>query len=120
MRGVERNKKPLCYALYVGETPILDSDGNETGDYAVTYGTPVPLRASISASRGSADIEQFGVNLNYSKTIKVFDMACPIAETTVLWIDQTDVSKAPDYRVVGVAKGLTSITYAIRKVKSDE
>lgn len=120
MRGVERNKKLLHYALYQGESAMVDADGNETGEYSVTYAPAVPIRANISASRGSVDIEQFGVNLNYSKTIKVFDMSCPITETTVLWVDQTDTTKAPDYRVVGVAKGLNSITYAIRKVKPDE
>ena len=43
-------------------------------------------------------------------------MDCPIDEHTILWVDTLDTEKPHDYEVVSVARGLNSISYAIRKV----
>ena len=95
MKCLQRNKSLLYYALYSGKTAVEDENGNKTGEYEVSYYSPVPLRANISAARGTADLEEFGINLNYSKTIVIDDPLCPIDEHSVLWLGFT--SEVPYY-----------------------
>ena len=63
----------------------------------------------------NVELEQFGTNANYTRTITTTDMACPIDENTRLWID-APTSGAHDYVVTMVAKSINSITYAVLKV----
>lgn len=124
MRLCERNLTTIHYALYNGMQPIYDADGNDTGRSEVAYENPVEIRASVSAARGYSDTEQFGVNLDYEKTVITTDMTCPIAETSVLWVDREpeiandgSTNTPFDYRVVKVAKSLNYIAYAIKKAE---
>lgn len=111
----ERNKRTFYYALYNGQTEVEDEWGNATATYDVSYTEPVEMRGNISPSKGKASTEMFGEDLNYNKTILIDDMECPIDEHSVLWIDNTP-DKPFDYIVVGVAKSLNTIAYAIKKV----
>lgn len=114
MRALNRNKQKIYYANYVGETPILDENGLETGETEITYTDPKEAWVSISASRGSANVELFGTDINYSNTI-VTDEDFGIDEHSVLWID-AEPTKPHNYIVVLVAKSINSFSYAIRKV----
>jgi len=124
MRSLERNKQKIYYSLYSGKTPVLDEYGNQTGEYELTYATPVEYMINVSAARGTADVEQFGINTNYTKTMVTNDLSCPIDETTRLWINRVPsetvgevVTTYPhNYVVVSVAKSINSVTYAIREV----
>lgn len=113
-----RNQKPFHYALYVGDTPIVDEYGNETGEKLLTYDTPVIAYGRITPARGTADVDLFGTATNYTKTITVTDMECPINEYTKLWVDETETDKPSDYVVVSVARDINYIVYAIRKVSN--
>jgi len=124
MRSLVRNKQKIYYALYDTKTDIVDDYGNKTGEYNVTYGEPVEYHINVSAARGTADVEQFGINANYTKTMTTNDLNCPIEETSILWINReptvtvgevtTDIPH--NYVVVSVARSINSITYAIREV----
>ena len=115
MRSLARNKQKIYYALYGGKEEVRNEWGNLTGEPHLTYGDPVEYRINVSAARGTADVEQFGINANYTKTMVTNDMSCPISETTRLWIDRgTDLPH--NYVVVSVARSINSITYAIREV----
>ena len=120
MRTAQRNKQKIYYSLYSEKKPILDEYGNQTGEYELTYATPVSYKMSVSAARGTADVEQFGINLDYSKTMVTEDMNCPITETTRLWINKEavidNVVQPHNYVVISVAKSINSITYAIKEV----
>ena len=120
MRTAQRNGSKIYYSLYKSKTPILDEYGNNTGEFNITYYEPVEFHLSVSAARGTADVEQFGINLNYNKTMVTHDMTCPIAESTRLWIDKEavidNVEQPYNYVVVSVARSINSITYAIREV----
>lgn len=120
MRSLNRNKQRIYYSLYSSKTPILDEYGNQTGEYETTYATPVALDINVSAARGTSDVEQFGINTAYTKTMVTNDLTCPIDETTRLWIgrEPTDngVEVPHNYVVVMVAKSVNSITYAIKEV----
>lgn len=121
MKLMERNKVPFCYCLFDRKEPILDEDGNDTGDQKVFYAEAVPIRANVSSATGTAQIEQFGNLDHYDKVIVTEDMSCPIDETTVLFVDKEpeyDAEGQPlyDYIVRRVARSLNVVAYAIRKV----
>lgn len=115
MRSLVRNKQKIFYALYAGKTPVKDEYGNQTGEYELSYNDPVGYLINVSAARGTADVEQFGINTNYTKTMVTNDLNCPITETTRLWINRTP-DLPHNYVVVSVARSINSITYAIREV----
>lgn len=124
MRSLNRNKQRIYYSLYSSKTPILDEYGNQTGEYETTYATPVALDINVSAARGTSDVEQFGINLNYTKSMVTNDLNCPIDETTRLWVgkdafetvEEVTTVTPHNYVVVSVAKSINSITYAIKEV----
>lgn len=115
MRILARNKQTIYYALYTGDTENI-RDGLYTGEKVPTYASPVEIRASVSAARGTADIDLFGVNVSYTHTIIVDDLECPINEHSILWINADPDAKPHNYEVVQVAKSLNHIAYAVRKV----
>lgn len=124
MKLCERNMRTLYYATYASQTEIIDEYGNVTANYDVVYSEPQEIRCNLSPAKGSASLEMFGEDLNYSKTMVVSDMECPIDEHTVLWVDSypflpdgsVDANVPYDYVVVRVAKSLNNIAYAIKKV----
>ena len=100
MKLMKRNLKPVHYCLYKGREPLLDDDGNETGEYQVNM---------------------FGNLESYDKVLITDDTNCPIDENTLLFVDKepefgNDGNPLCDYRVRRVAKSLNSISYAISKV----
>lgn len=123
MRSLKRNEQTFYYALYGEEVEEIDEEGNFTGETTIGYGNPVKVKASISASRGEASTEQFGISLDYDKIVCSCDMALPIDETTILWVDIKPVLEKDgatktkhDYTVKKVARSLNSVQYAIKKV----
>ena len=121
MKTMERNKTPFWYLLYDKKVPVMDDDGNETGDYRVIYKEAVQRKENISAAPGSAQVEQFGNFISYDKVIVTDDLSCPIDENSVLFIDKEpeydpDGNPLYDYIVKRVAKSLNSISYAVSKV----
>ena len=118
MRTLNRNKQTIYYALYKGEEEVVDSYGDPTGEIIPSYDEPVMLRCNVSASRGTADSELFGINLDYSKTLCVEGTDCPIDEESILWIGRTpDKDTKHNYVVRAVAKSLNNTVYAVKEVK---
>lgn len=117
---LDRNKISFHYCLYESKTQSLDEYGNVTGEYKIRYSEPKSMRANISPAKGNVQVEQFGSDVVYDKTIVTDDMNCPLNEYSVLFVD-TPVTKdiednyLYDYVVVKVAKSLNTIAYAIRK-----
>ena len=121
MRCMERNKRTFWYCLYDRKEPIVDEDGNETGEEQIVYKPAQSLRANISAASGSSQVEQFGNLAGYDKVIVLDDTSCPIDENTVLFIDKEpeydeDGKPLYDYMVKRVAKSLNSVSVAATKV----
>ena len=124
MRTLLRNQTTFYYALYQGKEEILDDDGYKTGEQRVKYSDWVSCSGNISASKGEAQVELFGISEQYDKTIVMDDINCPIDETTVLCIDiapanRKDGTPIYDYIVKKKAKSLNFVSYAISKVKVD-
>lgn len=121
MKIMERNKQEFHYCLYINSDPIIDAEGNETGEHKVGYEAAVAMKANISAATGYAQVEQFGNFITYDKVIVTDDLSCPIDEHTVLFVDKKpeyDKEGNPlfDYTVRRVAKSLNSVAIAISKV----
>jgi len=122
MKLLRRNLTPVYYCLYKSREAIVDEDGYETGEPAITYEEPVQLLCNVSSARGTAQAETFGNLESYDKVIITDDMSCPIDENTVLFVDTEPDFKdgkpiGYDYKVFRVAKSLNVISIAISKVK---
>lgn len=122
MRTLLRNKQRFWFANITGTTRTVDEYGYETGESEVAYSEPVEFEANISAARGTTDLDAFGINTNYTKTIVTDDLTVPIDKSTILWIDcEPDENGEAgnikhDYVVVAVAKSINSVTIAIKEV----
>lgn len=119
MRALERNKKLIHYASFIASKPVKDEWGNETGEYENEYSAPLPYKVNVSAARGEYATRQFGDIERYDKVLVTGDMSCPIAESSILWVDKPNTNEPHDYIVTRVARSLNSISIAIRKVTID-
>ena len=113
----------IYYALYTGQTEIVDEYGNATGQYSVSYGNPTKALANISAAQGEMQTRQFGESESYDKVIVLDDVNTPIDEYSILWVDalphlnEDGSTETPhDYVVKKVARSLNNVSIAISKV----
>lgn len=122
MRTLERNKQIFYYANIDSTAQATDEYGNETGETNITYTAPVDFMANISAARGTADLDAFGINANYTKQIVTDNLTIPVDKSTILWIgiepDENGEAGTVkhNYVVVAVAKSLNSVTIAVKEV----
>lgn len=122
MRCAMRNKTSFYYALYIGQTEIIDEYGNVTGEYSVQYSNPIKILGNVSAAQGETQSRQFGESETYDKVIVLDDPNTPIDEYSILWVDTRPelvdgVTTTPhDYIVKKVARSLNSVSIAISKV----
>ena len=122
MKTLKRNQQTFYYALLTGTGMITESGTQyKTGERGKMYSEPVEMKANISPSRGYADMEIFGKDLDYTRTICTDDLSCPITEESILWIDKEPfdhLGNASSYNniVTQIAKSLNNIVYAVRKV----
>ena len=120
MRELEINKKTIFYANPLPTKPILDEDGFFTGEKERGYTEPKVYRINVSPAKGKVSVEMFGEIENYDKTMVTCDTNIDIKEGSILWVDNLDISKPEDYVVIGVAKDINTVSFAIRKVKINE
>lgn len=127
MKGLRRNKRKFWYCKFVEKVAVTDTDGYETGEYANTYSSATEMYGSISAARGTSDVELFGNFSDYDKTIIIANPNCEIDENTVLFVDKepnepvtvgnaTTWTPEYDYIVKRVARSLNQTAYAISRV----
>lgn len=114
MRCLKRNKRPFYFAPYLRKKKYGHT-------YRPIYGDAVSLMGNISASKGTAETEQFGINLDYDKVIVLDDPECPIKENSILFINiepnrNGEGDYIYDYIVKKVAPSLNSVSIAIKRV----
>ena len=115
MRSLYRNTRQIHYALRIGEEINVDEYGNETGESTPTYGEPVAMEANVSAATGEDAVQAFGSFTEYSRTMCVADVACPIDEKSVIWFGVSP-TEPHNYIVVRKADSKNGILYALREV----
>ena len=120
MRTVKRNKRPVAYAFYQGDTELTDSDGNLTGEYEVSYTEPVKTLMNVSGGRGQADIALFGLTQTFGRTATTEDLETPWNTETVMWIETDPDTEPFDYRVVAVSRTINQVVLALSEVETDE
>ncbi len=125
MRNLKKNTRKLWYSNYSNKNPILDENGDETGDYNSGYGRPISFYATLSASRGNAYADVFGTNLDYSRTLSTVENL-PIKEESLIWkskpgtnADGTVDKESADYTVAGIADGLNGLVVALKARKKN-
>ena len=119
MRTVKRNKRPVAYAFYNGVTELKDGNGNYTGEYEVTYTTPVSALMNVSGGRGQADIALFGLTQTFARTATTEDLETPFNTETVFWIEKDPDTEEHDYRVVAVSRTINQVVLALAEVETD-
>ena len=120
MRTLKRNKRPVAYAFYQGDTELTDSDGNLTGEYSVQYTEPVKALMNVSGGRGQADIALFGLTQTFGRTATTEDLDVPWNTETVMWIETDPDTEPFDYRVVAVSRTINQVVLALSEVETDE
>lgn len=125
LRNLKKNTKKLWYSNYGKGNPILDENGDETGDYDSGYSPPVCFFATLSASKGSAYADVFGTNLDYTRSFSTVKKL-PITEESLIWIsepilnaDGTVDKESADYTVAGIADGLNELVVALKARKKN-
>ena len=124
MRCMVRNKSRFYYASYIGETEIIDENGNATGEYEISYSNPIECFGNVSAAKGELASRQFGESESYDKVIVLDDRNTKIDEYSILWVDTLPIlndegaTDTPyDYKVTRKAVSLNGVSIAVRKVK---
>lgn len=120
MRTVKRNKRPVAYAFYDGVTALTDDDGLYTGEYSVSYTTPVKTLMNVSGGRGQADIALFGLTQTFARTATTEDLQTPFNTQTVFWVENDPDTEPFDYRVVAVSRTINQVVLALAEVETDE
>ena len=120
MKTLNRNKRKVIAANFLGQVPERDTDGLLTGNYIDTYDVPVEYQMNVSAARGEAYQEIFGINLEYDKVLVHENPNIDITENTVLWIDKPYEMRGNtplnDYEIKRIARSLNSVSIAVFKV----
>lgn len=117
MRDLQRNLFDVCYRPFLGLEERRDAAGFLTGEFTPQYGEMAQIRASLSAARGAAEQEMFGLLESYDRTMSCADPRCPITESSILWLDGADTNGPHNYVVAKRAVWRNSAAYALRKVK---
>lgn len=122
MRTSQRDKRTVWYALYQGDTELVDGDGNLTGEHADSYSTPVESRMNVSGGRGRAEIELFGIDNPFTHTLVTDDLKTEFNTDTVFWygIAPNDGQNLVEhnFRCTGVARTINQVVIAIAEVNS--
>lgn len=118
MRDLNRNKRDLWYATPVGSNPILDEYGNDTLEVEVAFSSPLHLKVNLSANMGQEAVEVFGSQTEYSRTLSIAGMMCPLVEGCRVWfgVEPNEQGSNHNYTVSRVADSKNGFLVALREV----
>lgn len=117
MRTLLRNRQEFWFARYTGKYPILDADGNDTGEYGTTHSDPVRALGNIDPAVGVRFAAAWGSGASYDHRVIPEDPNLPIREGDYVW-----VGVSPDgphnYQVTTIGKSLNFLLLNIKKVNT--
>ena len=117
MRTTQRDKRPVAYAFYNGMTELVDGDGNYTGEYELSYTTPVRTLMNVSGGRGQANVSLFGLTDTFARTAITDDLETPFDTTCVFWVECDPDTSPFNYRVVAVSRTINQVVLALAEVE---
>ena len=117
MRTTQRDKRPVAYAFYQGLTELTDADNNYTGEYQLSYTTPVKTLMNVSGGRGQADVSLFGLTDTFARTATTDDLETPFDTSTVFWVECDPDTDPFNYRVVAVSRTINQVVLALAEVE---
>lgn len=120
MRTVKRNKRPVAYAFYAGQTEIVDDDGNYTGELEVSYTEPIKTLMNVSGGRGQADIALFGLTQTFARTATTEDLDTDWSTDMVFWVEADPDTEPYDYRVAAVSRTINQVVIALAEVDVED
>lgn len=120
MRTAHRDKRPVAYAFYSGQTEMVDENGNYTGEFDVEYTAPVKTLMNVSGGRGQADVALFGLTQNFSRTAVTQDLDTNWNTEMVMWVERDPDTEPFDYRVAAVARTINQVVLALEEVDVTE
>lgn len=120
MRTMQRNKRPVAYAFYAGQTEIVDDDGNYTGELDVSYSEPVKTLMNVSGGRGQADIALFGLTQTFARTATTEDLQTNWSTDMVFWVEADPDTEPYDYRVAAVSRTINQVVIALAEVDVED
>ena len=94
MRTLAKNKQPMKYALFLGQSEVMDwftdEDGNKyplgTGSYEDTYSTPLDFQCNLSMGGSEAEAMEYGLSIaDYEATMVYENGAFPLAAGSLIW-----------------------------------
>ena len=122
MQTLNRNKQPLYYATFVSKAEALDEYGNPTGDYAITYSTPVQAMWNVSFVESDAEVEMFGIAASSTLRIVAPKDGFPLDEASILWFGKEPetpynaTSPKHNYAVAGIRPSLNELVFYAKRV----
>lgn len=140
MRTLNKNKQTMYYALYNGELPVYELDGNgnivyleiddkmipvETGETKALYTEPIMFKGNIVMSGGKSEAEAFGLNVGDYEAVLIVDKGeIPITETSGIWFESEPEYNADgtvnffgaDYTVVKPSASINNDRYALKRI----
>lgn len=118
MRTLQRNRQDIWYALYQGDTDVVDSDGNKTGEHIASYSTPIKTQMNVSGGKGIATSQFFGIENPFTHTAVTQDLITPFDTTTIFWFGKEPGEDVDDYNFVctGVSNTINGRVIALREV----
>ena len=120
MRTAHRDKRPVAYAFYFGQTEMVDENGDYTGEFDVEYTAPVKTLMNVSGGRGQADVALFGLTQNFSRTAVTQDLDTNWNTEMVMWVERDPDTEPFDYRVAAVARTINQVVLALEEVDVTE
>lgn len=117
MRTTQRDKRPVAYAFYQGMTELMDEENNYTGEYQLSYTTPVKTLMNVSGGRGQADVSLFGLTDTFARTATTDDLETPFDTSTVFWVECDPDTDPFNYRVVSVSRTINQVVLALAEVE---
>lgn len=120
MRTLKRNKRPVAYAFYAGQSEVVDTDGNYTGELEVNYTDPIKTLMNVSGGRGQADIALFGLTQSFSRTATTEDLGTKWSTDMVFWVETDPDTEPFDYRVAAVSRTINQVVLALAEVEVED
>ena len=107
----------MAYATYAGVQELTDELGNYTGEYDVSYSTPIKTLMNVSGGRGQANIALFGLTDSFSRTATTSDLDTDWNTEMVFWVETDPDTEPFDYRVVAVSRTINQVVLALAEVE---